>query len=184
MPAPQQPAASMHLNMTYDQSQQAATFNAIEQPEGSTNTHGHLLLSIQHHLTGIYGLEVTSNSSTSGLLNLPTTDAVLRTNAGGGVSQLALSLAGTWTQANLTAALGLQQPASQQQQEASAFTIKEPAVMFSAAPSALYVALQTNVASLGVQDAPATINLRPGGAAALTVSPMRRQCGNSSMNLV
>lgn len=135
-----------------------------------------LLLSIQHYLTGIYGLnlDLDPSSSKPSLLDLPVTDAMLRATAGGGVDQLGVSLAGTWTQANLTAAMGLSRQqrrhrTQQQQQDPASFTITEPAVLFSAVPAALYVAVQTNVPSLAVVDAPATINLRPGGAAALQV---------------
>lgn len=104
-------------------------------------------------------------------MGLPTADAVLRTNAGGGVDQLGVALSGPWTQANLTAALGLHQGQGGRagQQDAAAFTFIDPMLLFSAAPAALYVAVQGNVPALGVQDAPATINLRPGGAAALEV---------------
>jgi hypothetical protein len=169
--APQQPAgpsatSGVRLNMTYDHKQQSATFNV---PEGAPSTQGQLLLAVQDHLTGIYGLNLNSGSAQAGLMGLPSLDAVVKTNAGGGVSQLALTLAGRWSQGNLTAALGLQQAAARQSSKA-AFTLSDPVLLFSAVPAAFYVAMQTNVPSLGVSDAPATINLRPGGAAALTVS--------------
>lgn len=154
--------------MTYDHKQQSATFNA---PEGAPSAHGQLLLAVHDHLTGIYGLNLNSGSAQAGLMGLPSLDAVVKTNAGGGVSQLAVTLAGSWSQSSLTAALGLQQVANRQlSKPGAAFTLTDPVLLFSAVPAAFYVAMQTNVPSLGVSDAPATINLRPGGAAALTVS--------------
>lgn len=165
-------AAGVGLNMTYQHSQQAATFNSVDKAAaGVPSTNGMLLLSIQDHLTGVYGLQLSSRAAREGLMGLPTADAVLRTNAGGGVDQLGVALAGSWTQANLTAALGLHQGQGVRAgQDAASFTFTDPMLLFSAAPAALYVAVQGNVPALGVQDAPATINLRPGGAAALEVS--------------
>jgi hypothetical protein len=156
--------------MTYQHSEQAATFNSVDTAAaGVPSTNGMLLLSIQDHLTGVYGLQLSSRAAKEALMGLPTADAVLRTNAGGGVDQLGVALAGSWTQANLTAALGLHQGQRGTGQDPAAFTFTDPMLLFSAAPAALYVAVQGNVPALGVQDAPATINLRPGGAAALEV---------------
>lgn len=155
--------------MTYDHSQLSATFNSVASPVGTPSNNGLLLLSIHHHLTGVYGLDLRSSSAKEGLMDLPTSDAVLRTNAGGGVDQLGVTLAGAWTQANLSAALGLYHAKPQPQQDQASFTFTDPMLLFSAAPAALYVAVQSNVPSLGVRDAPATINMKPGGAAALEV---------------
>lgn len=83
------------------------------------------------------------------------------------MDQLGAFLSGTWSQANLTAALGLH-PSSNSNSKVS-FTFTDPVLLFSAAPAALYVSVQADVSSLGVSRAPATINLRPGGAAALEV---------------
>lgn len=163
--------------MTYDHSQQSATFNSVSTPAGTPSNSGHLLLSVHHHLTGIYGLDVSSSAAKESLMRLPTSDAVLRTNAGGGVAQLGISLAGAWTQNNLSAALGLHQGQQQQQEQPgkAAFMLTNPMLLFSAAPAVMYVAIQTDVPSLGVSGAPATINIRPGGAAALEVRTVAQQ---------
>jgi hypothetical protein len=87
------------------------------------------------------------------------------------VDQLGAFLSGTWSQANLTAALGLH-PSSNSNSNSNSkasFTFTDPVLLFSASPAALYVSVQVDVSSLGVSRAPATINLRPGGAAALEV---------------
>jgi hypothetical protein len=160
----------MRLNMTYDHSQRSATFNSVSTPAGTPSNSGNLLLSVHHHLTGIYGLDVSSSAAKDSLMRLPTADAVVRTNAGGGVTQLGITLAGAWTQTNLSAALGLYQGQQQREQPNKvAFTFTNPMLLFNAAPAVMYVAMQTNVPSLGVSGAPATINIRPGGAAALEV---------------
>jgi hypothetical protein len=85
------------------------------------------------------------------------------------VDQLGAFLSGTWSQANLTAALGLHPSSNSNSNSKVSFTFTDPVLLFSAAPAALYVSVQADVSSLGVSRAPATINLRPGGAAALEV---------------
>lgn len=183
-------APGFKLNMTYDHSLGTATFNAVSPPAGGQpGALGGLLLAVQQQLTGIYGLELTSSAAKARLLGLPTSDAVVRTNAGGGVDQLGLSLAGIWAQANLTAALGLaQQPHRHKQQQASGqdtFTVQEPVLLYSASPAALYVAVQTDVAALSVSNAPAVINLKPGGAATLKVScHMRASYSDQEISLM
>jgi hypothetical protein len=162
-------APVMQLDVSYDSAQQAATFSSVADAaqQSGVASHGHLLLAITPHLARMFGLAFTP-ASKAALMSLPSTGAVLKTSAGGGVAQMALSLAGAWSPANLTIAFGVQ--GSQLGAGAGAFTILNPTLLFNAAPSALYVAMTTTVPSLAVDGAPATLNVRPGGSAALTVS--------------
>jgi hypothetical protein len=70
--------------MTYDSSQQAAMFHTVPAAAGAAapSSQGALLLSIQQHLTGIYGLDLASSAAREALMRLPVSEAVLRTRAG------------------------------------------------------------------------------------------------------
>lgn len=167
-------AAAPLLNVTYDSKQQSATFTTIPDSQnaapGGSSSYGQLLLPITHLLTSVYGLSLSSAANRAALMRVPSTGAVVKTSSGGHVNQLALTLAGAWTPAKLSAVLGVQDAALQKQQQGGGlFTVSEPTLLFSAAPSALYVAMTTSINSLGVDGGPATLNLKPGGQAALAV---------------
>jgi hypothetical protein len=155
--------------MTYDSAAQAATFTTGAGGAGS------LLLAIAPQLARAYGLAMGTRDAKSALMRLPATGAVARASAGGGVSQLAVNLAGEWTPASLAAALGVPGAPGREQQAPPAFSIGKPTLLYSAAPSAFYAAMTTSMPSLAVDGQPATLNMRAGGNAALTVRRQSQQ---------
>lgn len=70
-------------------------FNTVPAAAGATapSSQGALLLSIQQHLTGIYGLDLAGSAAREALMRLPVSEAVLRTRAGEAASFLVYSSA-------------------------------------------------------------------------------------------